>query len=95
MTTHYLGNTHDGRIVSRASTNPGFTHAAIYDATDWGAGAPPRIPSFGTSREGAARNFRSSWGDRIGCEVVTLRKVDAAEYRAATKGIDPKSGRPR
>lgn len=94
MPHFYLGQTTDGRIVSRKSTRNDFTHAAIYNLTDYGAGTPNPLPSFGTSHEGAVRNFHSNFMQGIGCEVVLLRKVDSPEYRAATKGINPRTGRP-
>lgn len=79
MSHHYLGTTASGEVVSRKSTNPGFTHAAV--APGWTA-ASGRLPNFGTSADGAARNFSTS--RRGECEVVAVRKVDAAEYRKAT-----------
>lgn len=90
MPHFYLGKTTDGRVVSRKSTNPDFTHAAM--KPDNGGYTP--LPSFSTSAAGAVRNFETTNGKGRPCEVVELRKVEAAEFRAATKGINPRTGRP-
>jgi len=79
MATHYLGATKDGRIVARSSTRNDFTHAAI------GTGATTRLPSFSTNAAGAYANAENN-GHPLPIEVVQVRIVDAAEYRAATKG---------
>lgn len=81
MPHHYIGQTKTGAIVSRKSTNPDFTHAAVregYKAND------SRLPSFSTSAAGAIRNFESSCGKGRPCEVVQVQKVDAKAYKAAT-----------
>lgn len=90
MPHFYLGQTTDGRIVSRKSTNPEFTHAAMMpaDSRAW------CLPSFSTSSGGAVRNFEGTHGKSARCEIVELRKVDGKEFRAATKGINPRTGRP-
>lgn len=90
MPHFYLGQTKDGRIVSRKSTNPDFTHAAM--KADEGGYSP--LPSFSTSSGGAVRNFEATHGKHARCEVVELRKVEGPEFRAATKGINPRTGRP-
>lgn len=82
MAHHYIGTTKAGAIVSRKSTNPDFTHAAA--RTDFKTGDKP-LPSFSTSAAGAVRNFNTSHRTGTPCEVVEVRKVDAAEYRAALK----------
>lgn len=81
MAHHYLGTTKAGAIVSRKSTNPGFTHAAVPIGWTRDTG---RLPNFGTSAAGAARNYGTGHGRTGECEVVEVRKVDAAEYRKAT-----------
>jgi hypothetical protein len=91
MPTFYLGKTADGRVVSRKSTNPAFTHAAI---TAEARTSCNTLPNFSTSPDGAVRNFYSYWRETTAVEVVELRKVDAAEFRAATKGINPRTGLP-
>ena len=89
MSTYYLGQTSDGRIVSRKSTRSDFTHAAMATGSTWG------LPSFSTSAQGAARNFDGSHREGTPREIVELRKVDGKEFRAAMAGINPKTGRPR
>jgi hypothetical protein len=79
MATHYLGTTKDGRLIARKSTRNDFTHAAI------GTGATTRLPSFSTTSGGAYQNAENN-GHRLPIEVVQVRQVDSAEYRAATKG---------
>ena len=91
MPTHYLAKTADGRIVSRKSTRNDFTHAAAMKVP----GKYGSLPNFSTSRDGAAKLFESGWREVPAYDVVELRIVDAAEYRAATKGINPKTGLPR
>ena len=90
MPTHYLATASTGQIVSRKSTNPTFTHAAIQTE-----GRPRSLPNFSTSAPKAAALFANNFREVPPYEVVELRKVDAAEFRAATKGIDPQTGRPR
>jgi hypothetical protein len=78
MANFYLGTLPSGQVVSRSSTRPDFTHAATVPGSD-------RIPSFGTSRDGAIKNAQSSfsqkrWGE---IEVCPVRLVQPKEYRAA------------
>lgn len=89
MATHYLGTAKSGQIVSRKSTRSDFTHAAI--ATN---GRTHTLPNFSTSAAGAEKLFVSGWINVPEFEIVPLRIVDAAEFRAATKGISPHTGRP-
>lgn len=93
MPTHYLATTADGRIVSRKSTRNDFTHAAIISNPT--PGRHYGLPNFSTSRLGAAKLFEQTWGKNFpSYDVVELRTVEASEYRAATKGINPATGRP-
>ncbi len=81
MPTYYLGTTKSGATVSRKSTNPAFTHAAVrhgYKATDG------RLPSFSTSAQGAWRNYEISFGKSQTPEIVEVAQVDAKTYREAT-----------
>lgn len=80
MPTHYLGKTDDGRTISRKSTRSDFTHAATTRDT-----ATSRLPSFGTSAEGARRNFYTNHRDTVACVVVPVSIVTPAEYREALK----------
>lgn len=91
MPHFYLGRTENGRVVSRKSTRSDFTHAAIIA----GGGGFHVLPSFSTSADGARRNFEGSHRQGTRCEVVLLRKVEGPEFRAATKGIDPRTGHPK
>ena len=93
MPTFYLGTTTDGRVVSRKSNRNDFTHAAMQTA-----GYASSLPNFSTSRAGAEKLMCQYWSKpehRKPFEVVELRKVDAAEFHKANKGLDPKTGRPR
>lgn len=85
MPTFYLGAAKDGRVISRKSTNPNFTHAAIGSGDNGG-----RLPSFSTSAAGALRNAESNYLPAP-IEVVEVRKVEAADFRVATKGLDARS----
>lgn len=80
MSTYYLGNASDGRLIARKSTRSDFTHAAIGSGNNGG-----RLPSFSTSPAGAMKAAESNYLPAP-IEVVEVRKVDAAEYRIATKG---------
>ena len=46
MTTFYLGNATDGRLISRKSTNPGFTDAG---AGDFSLTSSSAVRNAGTS----------------------------------------------
>ena len=87
MSTFYLGRTTDGRIVSRKSTNPNFTHAAMATGERRSG-----LPNFSTSADRARALFVQNWREAPAFEVVELSKVDGPAYRAATKGINPKTG---
>jgi hypothetical protein len=79
MAHHYIGTTKSGQIVSRKSTNPHFTHAAVREG--WKAN-DGRLPNFSTSRAGAERNYGTNYGVGVP-EVVEVREVTAKEYKAA------------
>ena len=84
MTTYYLGQAKDGRIVSRASTRSDFTHAAIGPAGSYG------LPNFSTSFAAALALFGSAHARNGECEVVEVRIVDRKTYMAATGKEKPK-----
>lgn len=76
--TYYLGHAKNGDPVKRKSNRDDFTHAAV--AAD--PAKRTRLPSFGTTAAGAAKNF----GTYQPCEVVAVEVVDAATFRAAGTG---------
>ena len=80
--TYYLGRLPSGRLVSRSSTRPDFTHAAMYPGY-----SADTLPSFGTSAAGALRNAEKNTGKAhvAQIEVCEVRVVTAAEYRQAHK----------
>jgi hypothetical protein len=80
-TNYYLGHAANGDPVTRKSNRADFTHAAVH--ADLAARARANaLPSFGTSADGARRNF----GTYAECEVVPVRIVTFREYSAAQAG---------
>jgi len=75
MTSHFLGFAKNGDAVMRASNRDDFTHAAV----DADPSRRTRLPSFGTSAQGAAKNF----GNHRPCEVVAVELVSRAAFMKA------------
>jgi hypothetical protein len=78
MTNHFLGFAKNGDAVMRASNRDDFTHAALpADPAKRGR----RLPSFGTSAHGAAKNFASSYTGEP--EIVAVELVSRAVFMKA------------
>lgn len=81
MSTHYVGKLANGQTITRKSTRNDYTHAAAIGQ----GGTSSRVPSFGTSAEGARNNFYNSHHKGAPVEVIPVQIVDAATYREALK----------
>jgi hypothetical protein len=82
MPHFYLGQTKAGATVARKSTNPSFTHAAVKPG--FTTGSKP-LPNFSTSAAGAATNYGKVTERKPAPEIVSVEKVEASAYYAATK----------
>jgi hypothetical protein len=84
--TYYLGKTKAGAFVGRASGRDyGYTHAAVKNPGKYVAGqvVPLFGMSFSRSAGGAIDNVARSTLT-VSPEIVELKIVDRAEYKAAT-----------
>lgn len=86
MTTYYLGTTKSGAILARSSTRPDFAYAAC--GTDYKPGEVIRAgqSSWSGTADAARANFTNGYRHGGDCEIVKVRRVTGAEFRAAIKG---------
>lgn len=83
--TYFLGQTVRGANVGRASQNDyGYTHACVRwpEVYDKGAVIPLSAMSFSRSADGAFRNASQYRRAETTYEIVAVKIVDRADYKA-------------